>query len=349
MRRASLVVAIAAVAAVTVGACYDPHPANGGFQCTIDNQFQCPQGLTCDRGLGLCLTGPADLAGPAMDLRFVVDAGPPGARTCDERVRQGAFSNLVNVGSANSSSDESSLSITQDGKNIFFMREGGFMTATLNGKNSGVPQAVTISNGPAVLNGGSIAANGTLWFAGAATANGAATLYQGTLDAVSGSYVAVAQALPASTACSFFDPVFLNGSATAELYLTYPLGGCSGASYIARGANKMQLGTFYAATSLPQGSGLQHPSLTPDGLTLLFSTTDAHPKLMFAVRASTDSTNDDTQWNGPTPLSLGSIGAASGGDYQAVVSPDCSTLFLVADRAGGRGGLDLWAADIAQQ
>jgi hypothetical protein len=43
------------------------------------------------------------------------------------------------------------------------------------------------------------------------------------------------------------------------------------------------------------------------------------------------------------------LGVPSGRDLQALVSPDCATLYLVADRAGGKGGVDLWAADVAAQ
>ena len=53
----------------------------------------------------------------------------------------------------------------------------------------------------------------------------------------------------------------------------------------------------------------------------------------------------------PHPVPMSAIGDPSGtqGDVEAVVSPDCSTIYLVSDRAGTKGGLDLWAADIAAQ
>jgi len=77
---------------------------------------------------------------------------------------------------------------------------------------------------------------------------------------------------------------------------------------------------------------------------MLLGSTGPAPRLFYAERPSTDAL-----WTGPLNLPLAAVGGAGARDVQAVVSPDCKTLYLSSERPGGKGGLDLWAADIAAQ
>jgi hypothetical protein len=272
-------------------------------------------------------------------IDFSGDGGVPlGPRSCDERVRSGAFSGLVNLAAANSAQAEESIALSMEGKRMYFMRAGALYTATIDPaapKTLSDVTAVTVT-GVDALNGGSVAADGTYWFSG--TKGGVTRLYSGTL---SGGALTVSQTthLP-QAACAFSDPVFVDGNTMLELYLTYPLTGCGKAPYVAQGVLDRNIGAFTSALATV---GYRGPSVLPGGLTLIVSSSDS-ARLSWAERPSAIS-----QWTGPHPLPLDGIGGPSSADLQAVVSPDCKTLYLVADRDGGLGGTDLWAADIAAE
>jgi hypothetical protein len=324
----------------TLAGCYSPHPVEGGFRCEVDQGLLCPEGLVCNRASGLCVTPQSSTDAGVNAIDFSLDAGIPlSPRSCDDRVRAGAFSNLTNLSVANTNQAETSLSLTPDGKRLYFLRAGALYTAAIDDADhkalTGVA-AVTVTGGPDALNGGTIATDGSYWFSG--TKAGTTRLYSGALTSPSALMVSSTTHLPQATACAFFDPVFAAHDPAGELYLTYPLTGCGQASYIAEGAADKNLGAFFSAL---MGPGYRGPSLLPSGLTLLVTSTDSG-RLAYSERPSLD-----VQWTGPNPVPLDALGAPSGGDVQAVVSPGCTTLYLVADRAGGQGATDLWAADIS--
>ncbi|HZS35306.1 MAG TPA: hypothetical protein VFF06_00690 [Polyangia bacterium] len=329
--------------------CYEPTPADKGFKCTGDNDYLCPDGLSCDRVAGLCVSRLPDMQLIPSDLGFMVDAsGPVAPRSCDERVTHGAFSGLAPLTSLNTAADELSISISADGSRIFYQSSGAIMTATLSGKSAGAPTVVNIAGAPAAFRGGSVNADGSYWFAGDDGAGGPTSLFQakGTLP----NLTATAQALPTTATqqsmCAFHDPVFRDGSSANDLYIAYALGGCGTPPYIAQGASGKQLGAFFAAFPT---AGFRFPSLLSGGLTMIVGGNAPTRRLFYATRPGTDQTMTDTTWVGPTALPLGGIADSASQDWQAVVSPDCSKLYLVSVRAGGVGGADLYVADIAAQ
>jgi hypothetical protein len=56
-----------------------------------------------------------------------------------------------------------------------------------------------------------------------------------------------------------------------------------------------------------------------------------------------------SDWKRPTVIPMAGIGEPSVGDHQAVIASGCTTIYLVATRTGGKGGTDIWVADIAAQ
>jgi hypothetical protein len=328
---------------LALGGCYSPSPQDRGFKCDPSQGSICPEGLYCDPVLGLCV---AQLVNHDMglgDLHRSFDLNiAPGPRSCDDRVAAGAFSGVTNLGDANSPGDETSISVTSDGTRIYFMSDSTLMTAALtSAKAAGAASPVTITGGPAIVQGGAVAKDGTFWFAGSDTASGPNTntqLYTGHF--VDPTHLTVDGAHLPQGKCPFTDPALLDGDPAKELYVSYPLAGCTEpvGPYIAQGLVDKQIGAFIGALAAP---GFRAPSLLPGGLTMLFSSVGAGARLSYAQRPS-----QDALWTGPTTLpGLG----ASVRDVQAVVSADCSVLWVVSERAGGHGGLDLWAADIAPQ
>ena len=334
------------MALVGAGGC-DSTPPDGAFTCIASEGYVCPAGQSCDIASGLCYRhAPEDMAITDATITFDFTAQPL-MRTCDQLVQQGAFSNLTNLGAVNSAGDEHSLALSLDGTQIYFLDgSGALQTSKLSadGHHAPAATAVTLTGAPTTLNGGSLATDGSYWFSG--TNAGVTSLFQATKQSVSSFTVGAAQ-LPMQgpptnqSSCAFTDPALTDGDSKLDLYVAFPLAGCSQPSMIAQGFVGKTLGTF-VGTVAPQG--FQAPGVVKGGLTVLMSNTGSGARLYYAQRPSTDVT-----FTGPTPLPLGAIGAPSGRDVQAVVNQSCSLLYLVAERAGGHGGLDLWAADIAPQ
>lgn len=340
MRRFALLLVLVAAG------CYSPSPKDGSFTCDADHGFLCPSGLLCDRTAGLCVHALSmDLGAP--DLISPYDLTPvPVAPTCDTLVQAGAFANLTNLGAVNGAGDEHSLTVNADDSRAYFVDgAGALQTSALSGKSAAAPQAVTVtgtgSSVPDTFFGGTLASDGKYWFLGAPSTGqnaGVISLFAATIN--SATALAIASSHAPSAMGQLSDPVFAKNDSGSELYVAFPLGGASG-SMIAQGNVDKNIGAFFGAVA---EKNVGAPTLTPSGNTLLLSTAGASGRLEFATRASM---ND--QWHGPSPLPLsqpGSIGLPAHRDVQALVSSDCKTLFLVADRAGGHGGLDLWAADI---
>jgi hypothetical protein len=326
-----------ALAALLVAGCYDPNPQDGAFRCSVDAGSVCPDGLTCEASTGLCVRFHPhdDMGGLALGPRFDLSGGL-GPNSCDDRVRVAGFSNLTNLAEANTADDETAIALTLDGKRLYFLSAGKLTTVEVNGKSATNRADVTLNNAPATLYGGSFASDGNYWLAGN-SGNGGAQLVPAKVTSATVLDVSATAHQP-MTLCPFTGPAFVDGDATKELYVSYPLAGCGMAPMIAVGTVDKNMGAFVGVVA---ATNLRAPSLVPGGLTLIASSGDTHPRLFFAERPS-----KDVQWSGPTPLPLGTIGLPSGGDVQAVVDATCSTLYLVADRAGGKGGTDLWAADI---
>ena len=125
-----------------------------------------------------------------------------------------------------------------------------------------------------------------------------------------------------------------------------PLGDCTNGIAALRpdvmmGVVANNFGTFTRAIA---DTNMGAPFILPGGLTLLMSS--GNSRLMYADRPSVMPISD---WKGPTVISMAGIGEPSVGDHQAVVAGGCRTIYLVATRAGGKGGTDIWAADIAAQ
>jgi hypothetical protein len=222
---------------------------------------------------------------PSSSQAPVVLAPPPaGARSCDERVIAGAFSNLVSIATVNTAADETAISVTADGAMLFYQSAGTVMTATLSGKTASAPTVLNIAGAPAIIRGGSVNADGSYWFAGDDGAGGATSLFQakGTLP----NFTAIALAQPTTatlqTMCPFTDPIFRDGSSANDLYVTFRLSGCQGLLYVAGGMSNKQIGAFVSAFSQP---GLQHATLLPGGLTMLASTTTSTPALAAPIAA----------------------------------------------------------------
>ena len=334
-------VSLVSLLAVAVAGCYGPHPEDRSFKCSADEGALCPVGLSCDLVSGYCVkpVGPVDAGATDLALPFDASPGQPGPRSCDDRVKAGAFSGLTNLAALNTAGDEASLALSSDGKRIYYTEAGVLKTATLTSpKSPSAPSVVAVANGPTAYLGGSLASGGKLWFAGSTGTT--TSLYEAaTTDPVN--LTAVAHAYPTSTTCPFSEVALTDGDITKDLYVSFPLAGCSQSAMIAQGLVDRKIGAFYGALDT---RGLRSPSVVAGGLTMLLATSGAAGQLQYAERPSTD-----VQWAGPTPLPLGTIGAPSVRDVQAIVAPSCQTIYLVAERKGGKGGLDLWAADIAAQ
>jgi hypothetical protein len=326
-----------AVIAVLAG-CFNPNPADKSFRCDQANGFLCPQGLHCDEVQGLCVRviPPKDMGFPDMALNLDGSVTPP-ERSCGDRVKAGALSGLTNLGSVNGAGDESAVTVTNDGKRIYYLSGGNLMTAPLtNAKTAGTPEMVTL-NGLSSVYGTAFAADGTLYIAGS-TGN-ANQIYKMMLAAPDQATLVDAH-LPAGL-CPITGLSFIDGDITGDLYVAYPLAGCadSRGSFVAQGTLDKQMGTFVAAVS---SFGYQEPFAVTEGTVMLMASPGSAARLYYAERPDTDAL-----WTGPISLPLGGIGGVGKRDARAVVSADCKTLYLSSERAGGKGGLDLWAADIA--
>jgi hypothetical protein len=274
------------------------------------------------------------------DMAFSYDATvvtPP--RTCDDRVVAGALSGLTNLGPVNGSGDDTAIAVTNDGARIYYLSGGTLMTAPLtNPKTAGAPSPVSVSGLNAIY-GLAFSSDGSLYVAGTATATQIFKLHLDTPTSAS----IVDTHLP-SGLCPITGLALTNGDITKDLYVAYPLAGCNlpegRGSYVAQGFLDKQMGTFITAMPSP---GYGAPFVMAGGFTMLLSSADPGARLYYGTRPGTDA-----QWTGPLNLPLGAIGVGTR-DSAAVVSSDCKTLYLVSERAGGKGGLDLWAADIAPQ
>jgi hypothetical protein len=329
---------------VLVGAgCYHPDPQDGAFKCDAAHGFLCPMNLHCDTSTGLCVHHPALLDMSNSPITFDNDAGiTPPARTCGQRVGDGAVAGLTNLGTGvNTAADESGLAVSNDGSRIYYLSNGALMTAPLTTpKQAGAAAAVTVT-GVDTVNGISFASDGSLYVSG--VLGGVNEIFRLHLDSPTQATLvdAVKDVHKPIGNCAITDLALTGGDPTMSIYVAYPLAGCadSRGSYIAMGALDMQMGTFQAAVPV---SGYRAPFAMPDGLTLFFSSVGTSPRLSYATRPSADAL-----FTGPLTLPLSSIGGNGTRDVQAVVSSTCGTLYLSSERAGGKGGLDLWAADIA--
>jgi hypothetical protein len=342
MRRLVLVGVVTCALGLALGqGCYRPEPADGAFTCSPDLGGLCPTGLVCSPQ-GFCVqsishdggASPLDLAGD--------QASAPHLRSCDERVQAGAFSNLTSLSAANTSADEEHLALdpSSTAPRLLFQRGNNLFAApisTSDPKSIAAPQPVTLTGGPANLHGGSFTTDGKFWFAGSDTAG--AGLYAATPSGAT-SFTVAAPRQPIAASCPYSDPFFMQGDATFQLYAAFPLAGCGGDSYVVRGALDRNAGAFYSA--LPE-SGWAAPSMTGSGLLLIVSSTIGGRHLYAASR-----TDFQFQFDSTGRIDLSSLGE-SVEDRQAVVSPDCKTIYFSSVRAGGAGGADLYAADIAAE
>ena len=338
------------VLSVSGAGCYRPEPAEGSFRCSPDLGGLCPSGMICG-AQNLCIkpsstdlgTQPLDLAG---DL-----AAAPVKRSCEDRVSQGAFSNLKVLTALNTAADEEHLALgpTSATPALLFQRGTQLFSAAIaasDGKSVSAPVAVALTGGPVglVAHGGSFGSDGSYWFAG--TAAGSTSLYQATRVDASHFTVAASHA-PVAAACAFSDPFLMQGDPTKELYLAFPLAGCAGESYVATGAVDRNLGALYS--SLPE-AGWAAPSLTKSGLLLLTSSTVGGRHLYAAARSAAQYqfANASRVWMAAGTTAMPGIGEAME-DRQAVVSSDCRTIYFSSVRTGGAGGADLYAADIVAE
>ena len=200
------------------------------------------------------------------------------------------------------------------------------------------PQLVTITGGPPAISGGSFTNDvNKFWFAG--TSGGTTSLYAATPTGAASFSVDMTHQ-PVAANCPFSDPVFMQTNSTYQLYVAFPLAGCSGPSYVARGALDRNIGAFYSA--LPD-TGWAAPSMTPSGFLLLFTSTGSDRHLYGTTRS------DYTyQFSSPSRIYMSSIGEAIE-DRHAVVNADCTAIYFSSVRSGGAGGADLYAADIAAE
>jgi len=326
-----LAVGFALVLALVFPSCYSPSPVPGGFRCTFEEDYTCPSPLRCDQSLGLCVKVIVqDDMGP---MPRNLDLGPEVVvPTCDDHVRKGNFSNLTNLGAVNTAGEEHGLTVNATKTRLFFLDAGGALrTAAMSGaKSADASETVTLTPTPNTI-GSPTAVGPDLWFPASAGLSSTA-LFRAT---GAGNAFAVSAAHEPIAPCAFDAPFFADNDANNDLYLSFPLGGCSKQSLISVGNADKQIGAFYAA--LPDRD-LHNPTLIQGGLTLIFSSQN---RLWFSDRPDTS-----TQFRSPYPLSLASLGAQSARELSAQVSADCKTIYFVLDRAGGQGGADFWAADI---
>ena len=321
-----------------VAGCYDPNPADKGFKCDKSTNYLCPEGLTCDFDIGLCVRHPEhhDLGYPDLALDHDASIENP-AQSCGDKVSTGALSGMTNLGAVNTAADEGALAVTNDGKHIYYMSGATLMTADLTGpKAVGTPAAVTVT-GVQQINGMAFASDGSLFIAGSDGVTN--QIFKMKLD--SDTAIELVDKHQPIGGCAITDVALTNGDITDDFYVAYPLAGCDmpegRTSYIAQGNLDKQMGAFVAA--LPT-SGYRAPFIIGT-TTMLLSSVGANARLFYAFRP--DSTSG---WTGPLNMNLTSVGGAGKRDVAAVVSPDCKTVYFVSERAGGKGGLDLWAADV---
>ena len=333
---------VTAIAVAVAQGCYRPDPVDGSFRCSPDLGGMCPSGFVCNLD-GLCVHhAGTDGGGAPLDLSGD-QATAPHVRSCDEKVAAGAFSNLTALTAANTAADEEHLALDPTGTapRLVFQRGNQLFTAAIsstNAKSISAPQAVVLTGGPATLHGSSFTTDGKLWIAGT-DGSGNTGLYAGTPGGAAAFTVAAARQ-PIASGCAISDPWFMQGDATFQLYAGFPLGGCGGDSYVVRGALDRDAGAFFSA--LPE-SGWAAPSMTSTGLLLLVSSTVGGRHLYAATR-----TDFQFLFASASRIDMSAIGEAME-DRQAVVSADCGTIYFSSVRAGGAGGADLYAADIAAE
>ena len=326
-------------------ACYNPSPKPGSFLCDFDAGGLCPSGLICNKA-GVCEAPGAqgDMVFTEFDIAMPPDMSH-GKRTCDQIVQAGAFSNLTELKSLNTAGDESHLAFDPVGKQLLFQRGSSLFASSLAGGylSPAAPTALTIGGAPATLNGGSFTTDGHYWFSG--TSGSSTSLYDG---APGGGTFTATLHTPTSTTCPFFDPAFVSqtppSSTTNDLLVSFPLNGCSGASYVVRGAKDLNMGAFYSGLTTP---GWQSASTTSSGLTLIVASTasaSAKPQLYTSSRSDTI-----YQFNTPGALDMSAIGGPSTEDRQMILSDDCSVAYFISVRTGGTGGADIWAAELASK
>jgi hypothetical protein len=289
---------------------------------------------------GICLhkIPPHDMGYPDMALNLDASV-TPAERTCGERVKQGALSNLTNVAGINGAGDETNVAVSNDGTRLYYLSGGVLTTATLtNARTAGTPEAVTVTGIDSVF-GLAFASDGSLYVAGKLAA--ANQIFKMHLDSPTQATL-VDSHLP-SGLCAITGLSFIDGDVTSDLYVAYPLAGCADprGGYVAQGVIDQQIGTFTAA--VPVG-GYSAPFVITGGLTMLLASPGTGARLFYAERPDAESL-----WTGPASLPLTSVGGPGTRDVQAAVSPDCKTLYLSSERKGGKGGLDIWAADIAPE
>jgi hypothetical protein len=351
MRTYLALLAFSAVAAFAV-ACYNPSVKNGAFSCSMDLGNACPGGFVCSGGLCIhpqaqdMAMVPLDLAGDQAVVPFVP--------TCDDFVSAGKFQNLSPLTTLNTASDEIHLSLDSGSANwrLLYQSGGTLYASALSGSThnmAAAPVAVTLTGGPTTTSGGSFTTDGKFWFSG--TLAGVTNLYSATSTGPATFNVAAAilpMTGPPTTigTCGFSDPAFYKNTAAndmsvgLEMYATYPLAGCTGPSYAVLGAEGRNIGGFVSA--LPN-SGWASTSLTPTGNGLIVSSQASPRSLSIALRSGFG-----FQFNGSQPIPMDAIGASTE-DYQAVVSNDCTEIYFSSVRTGGKGGADIYVADIVKE
>jgi len=107
-------------------------------------------------------------------------------------------------------------------------------------------------------------------------------------------------------------------------------------------------GQFGNPVQLKLPLGYHHATLTPDGKTMYLQGPVASQGKgrRWGLFVST-STGKGT-WSKPEPLTGLNQTASQQGDLSPALSRDGATLYFVSDRAGGKGGLDIWSIPTAQ-
>jgi hypothetical protein len=341
-------IAATCLLAIFAAGCFNPNPSDGAFKCDAADSYLCPTGLQCDRQRGLCVHVVAnDMAlGPLG--RGDGGSAPSRVPLCDQEVRAGHFANPQLLG-ISTAGDDAFISVSSDGTQLLFASTvSGNLVPTIATIGSD-PHSVTgakqlsVAGAPAGLSflGGAFGKDGSLWIAGGQSgANPTSQLYVGT---IAGSTLTLGMAhtplVRCVTASGFFaHPTFVSFDPKGELLADAPLNGCSQLTYVVDGALDRDIGTFTAAIATPT---MGAPTVTPSGLTLLAATLGAGGQIRVATRADTT-----TQFNGNDLLPQGKALGTGVRDQQLLVHPNCTVAYLVSQRSGGPGGLDLWTLDI---
>lgn len=107
-------------------------------------------------------------------------------------------------------------------------------------------------------------------------------------------------------------------------------------------------GQFGVPTQVKLPLGFHHATLTPDGKTMYLQGPVASNTKGRRWGLYVSTSLGKGMWSKPEPLEGLNQTLSQQGDMSPALSGDGATLYFVSDRAGGKGGLDIWSIPTAQ-